>query len=267
MLTIIGCGNPTRGDDGLGPFVVRRLQPRVASLERRDVRAFDAGTDGMAVMFAARGTDELVIVDAARTGVEPGAVYEVPGDVLARDYAPSLNLHDFRWDHALAAGRRIYGASFPRAVTVVLVEAATTAYGLELSEPVGAAAERVIERVEAIVADYVARVPVVGATEACVSLRAGSIYFDAATFDRFLPERDAVTLVRRDDDLFIVPLVDSALGGYLCKRRTAVGDRVVHAEEFFRGHGLVDSSERVLAADWRVDVAAFVVPGVFGARA
>lgn len=266
MLTIIGCGNPTRGDDGLGPFVARRLQTHVASFGRSDVRAFDAGTDGMAVMFAARGTDELVIVDAARTGVEPGAIYEVPGDVLARDYAPSLNLHDFRWDHALAAGRRIYAEAFPRVVTVVLVEVASTAYGLDLSEPVAAAAERVIERLEALVATYAARVPADGVPEACVSLRAGSVYFDAATFERFLPERDAVTLVRRDDDLYIVPLLDSALGGYLCKRRTAAGDRVVHAEEFFREHGLDDASEHVLAADWRADVAALVIPGAFVVR-
>lgn len=156
MLAIIGCGNPTRGDDGVGPFIVRRMQAFVASLGRCDVRVFDAGTDGMAVMFAARGTDELVIVDAARTGVEPGAIYEVPGDELAREYAPSLNLHDFRWDHALAAGRRIYGDAFPRAVSVLLVEVASTAYGLELSEPVAAAAEAVIARLETVIASYLA---------------------------------------------------------------------------------------------------------------
>lgn len=101
---------------------------------------------------------------------------------------------------------------------------------------------------------------------ACVSLRGGSIYFDAATFDRLLCERDAVTLVRRDDDLYIVPLVDSALGGYLCKRRTAAGDRVVHAEAFFREHGFDDSFERDFDAVWRADVAAVVVASAFGAR-
>lgn len=154
MLTIIGCGNPTRSDDGLGPFVARRMCEYIEARGRADVRAFDAGTDGMAVMFAARGSDALVIVDAARTGSEPGAVYEVPGDVLAREYAPSLNLHDFRWDHALAAGRRIFGAAFPAAITVVLVEVECTDFGLSLSAAVAAAAETVITRLEAIVAAY-----------------------------------------------------------------------------------------------------------------
>ncbi len=154
MLTILGCGNPTRSDDGLGPLVARRLRDHIATLGRADVQAFDAGTDGMGVMFAVRGSDALVIVDAARTGVEPGAVYEVPGELLERDYAPSLNLHDFRWNHALAAGRRIFADAFPAAVTVLLVEAESTGFGLELSPLVRAGADAVVARLETIVAAY-----------------------------------------------------------------------------------------------------------------
>ncbi len=153
-MTIIGCGNPTRSDDGLGSFVARKLRAHVGTLGRDDVRVFDAGTDGMAVMFGACGSDALAIVDAARTGAEPGAVYEVPGDVLARDYEPSLNLHDFRWDHALAAGKRIFAQTFPASVTVLLVEVESTAFGLELSPAVSAGAERVIARLSSMVADY-----------------------------------------------------------------------------------------------------------------
>jgi hydrogenase maturation protease len=153
-MTIVGCGNPTRRDDGVGPFVARRLRAHVEALGRSDVRVFDAGTDGMSVMFGARGCDTLAIVDAARTGVEPGATYEVPGDVLARDYVATLNLHDFRWDHALAAGKRIFKDSFPASVTILLVEAADTGFGLELSPAVSAAAERVVARLEAMIANY-----------------------------------------------------------------------------------------------------------------
>ncbi len=154
MLTIIGCGNPMRGDDGIGPAVARRLRDRIASSGWSDVQAVDAGTDGMGVMFSARGSDALVIVDAARTGIEPGAIYEVPGDVLARDYAPSLNLHDFRWEHALGAGRRMFGAAFPASVTVLLVEVDNTGLGLPLSPAVRAAAGTVVERITDIARAY-----------------------------------------------------------------------------------------------------------------
>jgi len=154
VLTIIGCGNLARADDGLGPRVAQRLHAHVVALGRTDVRVLDAGTDGMAVMFAARGSDALVIVDAATTGSPPGAVYEVPGEALARDYEINLNFHDFRWDHAIAAGQRLFADAFPRAVTVLLVEAESTGFSLELSARVSAAADHVVARIERMIAAY-----------------------------------------------------------------------------------------------------------------
>jgi hydrogenase maturation protease len=145
-VAIVGCGNPTRGDDGVGPHVVRALAGR--GVAREGVRLLDAGTDGMAVMYAARGCRSLIVVDAARSGAEPGAIFEVPGAELDDRPPPALSVHEFRWDHALYAARRIYGEEFPREVTVFLVEAKSTDFGLELSAPVAAAAAKVAERIE-----------------------------------------------------------------------------------------------------------------------
>jgi hydrogenase maturation protease len=150
MLTIIGCGNPNRGDDGVGIEVARRLEAHVRATGAA-ARVFDAGTDGMGVMFRARGASRLVIVDASRSGAAPGTIYRVPGAELERQYEPALNLHDFRWDHALYAGRRIFGADFPADVAVVLVEAASVEPGVTLSAPVAAAAGRVVEMIAALI--------------------------------------------------------------------------------------------------------------------
>src|SRR5688572_4002317 len=147
MVAVIGCGNPTRRDDGVGPNVVRALAARGVGIDSR-VRLLDAGTDGMSVMFAARGCRALIVVDACLSGSPPGAVFEVPGAAIERPHEPALTLHDFRWDHALFAGRRMLGVEFPRDVTVLLVEAQTIGFGLELSPPVAAAARQVVERVE-----------------------------------------------------------------------------------------------------------------------
>jgi hydrogenase maturation protease len=144
MIAVIGCGNSNRSDDGVGPAVVRGLVER--GIDNRGVKLLDAGTDGMAVMFAARGCNTLIVVDACRSGSEPGAIFEVPGAEVARDHTPSLNLHDFRWDHALAAGRRIFGAAFPSDVTVFLIEAASVDFGFDLSPPVAAAVDKVVDR-------------------------------------------------------------------------------------------------------------------------
>lgn len=149
VIAVVGCGNSNRRDDGVGPQVIGMLKRR--GLEGATTKLLDAGTDGMAVMFAARGCTSLIVVDAARTGAEPGAIYEVPGAELERPYSPGLNLHDFRWDAALHAGRSIFREAFPRDVTVLLIEAADLDFGIGLTEAVAAAADKVVERIEALV--------------------------------------------------------------------------------------------------------------------
>ena len=148
MIAIIGCGNANRSDDAAGLEVVRALKASGRLMGRADIRLLDAGTDGMAVMFAARGCGTLVLVDCCRTGAEPGAVFEVPGHELESKPMTSLNLHDFRWDNALFAGRKMYGEAFPADVTVYLIEAKTLDFGLGLSPEVADAAEIVLAKIE-----------------------------------------------------------------------------------------------------------------------
>lgn len=154
MLTIIGCGNTNRSDDGAGVYVAQRLQAWLAEHPRRNVRVFDAGTGGMEVMFQARGSTCLVIVDAGKTGSPPGSIYRVPGEELVADRADSYSLHDFRWDHALYAGRRIFRENFPDDVTVFLIEAATLELGLALSAPVKQSADEVVGLIREIITAY-----------------------------------------------------------------------------------------------------------------
>ena len=144
---VIGCGNLARGDDGIGPHVVRTLAHR-GMARVPSVKLLDAGTDGMAVLLAAKACRKLIVIDAVRSGSAPGAVFEVPGRELQDRPPPPMSLHDFRWEHALYAGRRMYGADFPSDITVLLVEIQTMAFGMELSPAVAAAAEKVAVRVQ-----------------------------------------------------------------------------------------------------------------------
>jgi hydrogenase maturation protease len=149
MIAVVGCGNLNRGDDGAGTHVIDALRTR--QLEQHGVRLLDAGTDGMATMFAARGCRSLIVIDACRSGSEPGAIFEVPGSELALRYEPSLNLHDFRWDHALHAGRQIFRDEFPQDVTVFLIEAETVDFGIGLSSSVALATQKVADRIATLV--------------------------------------------------------------------------------------------------------------------
>lgn len=146
-LVVIGCGNLNRSDDAVGVRVVQRLQARFANEPMDDLRLFDAGTGGMDVMFKARGARELIIVDACRSGSEAGAIFRLPGSTIDTAHAPAYSLHDFRWDHAVHAGRRIFGDDFPAALTVYLVEAGSLELGLDLTPAVAAAVDPVCDHI------------------------------------------------------------------------------------------------------------------------
>jgi hydrogenase maturation protease len=156
MIAVIGCGNTNRRDDGVGPDIVRTLRARATdgqdpALLSPQLRLIDAGTDGMAAMFAARGCRSLIVIDACRSGAVPGTVFETHGADFERPYQRAFSLHDFRWDHALHAGRQIFRENFPADVIVLLIEAESVALGVGLSLVVSDAAEIVVERIVELV--------------------------------------------------------------------------------------------------------------------
>ena len=157
-LVIIGCGNLNRSDDGVGVRVLHRLREAWASQWPGPVKLFDGGTGGLEVMFQARGAAALLIIDASRSGSPPGAVFCLPGSEIDGAHQPAYSLHDFRWDHALYAGRRILRDDFPSDVTVYLVEAGSLDLGTDLTPPVADAVDKVCRQVDAQVRAWCASV-------------------------------------------------------------------------------------------------------------
>ncbi len=154
MLTIIGCGNSNRTDDGVGVYVAHCLLQFLQTNPKEKVKVFDAGTGGIEVMFQARGSTRLIIIDASSSGSEAGAIFEVPGEELERTREVSYSLHDFRWDDALYAGRKIFREDFPKDVKVFLIEAESLNYGLEMNQSVIAAADKVVEKLKTVINEY-----------------------------------------------------------------------------------------------------------------
>jgi hydrogenase maturation protease len=149
---VIGCGNLLRGDDGVGPVFVRELHERGIP---SGVRLADGGTAGMDVAFQMRGADRVILVDACRTGADPGTMFEVPGEELA-ELPPleGINLHSFRWDHALAFARWLLKDEYPEHITVYLIEAEALEFGADLSPTVRAAMERLLDIVSARLGEH-----------------------------------------------------------------------------------------------------------------
>ena len=118
------------------------------------VEVADGGTSGMDVAFRMRGADRVVLVDACTSGGEPGSIYRMRGeDVEQLPPLDGINLHSFRWDHALAFGRWVLKDDYPTDIVVYLIEAASFGFGDPLSERVGGAVGELVDHLLAAPAD------------------------------------------------------------------------------------------------------------------
>jgi hydrogenase maturation protease len=162
--------------------LVRRLWERGLPA---GVTCVDGGTGGMDVVFQMRGRAWVVLVDACRrearedvaghkgagfgggtslvavdlvdsvqmllelvpTPSSPvSVIYEVPGEeVESLPLLEGINLHAFRWDHAIAFGRWLLKDEYPRKVTAFLIEGESFAPGAPLSPAVDRAVDELVE--------------------------------------------------------------------------------------------------------------------------
>ena len=143
---VIGVGNPWRGDDGVGWAVAGAVGRRLGTAV--EIRCCDG--EPARLLDAWTGVDLAVVVDAMRSGAQPGAVRVVEADGVAelmRSPAP-VGSHSLGIGQALALGRAL--GRLPGRLVVVGVEGLDHGFGEGLSAPVGAAVD--------VAADLVVRV-------------------------------------------------------------------------------------------------------------
>ena len=70
LVLVVGIGNPDRGDDGVGPVIVRRLKGRVPA----DVRILECGGDALTLLDEWEGFASVILVDAVAPIDRPGRV-------------------------------------------------------------------------------------------------------------------------------------------------------------------------------------------------
>lgn len=143
---IAGVGNELLTDDGFGVHVVRELQETPLP----GVGMFEIGTAILHGLSCLEGAQRVLVIDAVRGGRAPGTIYQF-------DAATSATLPPGASIHALGLREALRflppGCSRPT-VTVLGVEPASLAYGLDLSAVVQAAVPRVVELARSIVTEW-----------------------------------------------------------------------------------------------------------------
>ena len=141
---VVGIGNPDRGDDGIGPLVVRQLIGRVS----RDVAIIERSGDALALIDDWEGRDAVILVDAAAPGGTPGCVHRI--DLLRDALPPELSLsstHGFGVAEAVGLADAL--DLLPAQVIAYAIEGANFDAGAPISPQVAAVTAEVANRVVA----------------------------------------------------------------------------------------------------------------------
>jgi hydrogenase maturation protease len=136
-LIVIGLGNPFRGDDAAGLAVARALgdDPRVIAHEGEPIDLLDRW----------EGAEEVIVVDAARSGAAPGSVHRLDG--LEAPAGAQGSTHALGLGETIALARAVGRA--PARVTVYGIEGERFGAGDELSPMVAAAVRAVTAELRA----------------------------------------------------------------------------------------------------------------------
>jgi hydrogenase maturation protease len=143
---VIGVGNPSRSDDGIGWAVATAAGHRLG--QAVDVRWCD-GEPGR-LLDAWADADLVVVVDAICSGAEPGAIRLLsPSAAESGRSGAHLGTHALGVRQAAALGRAL--GRIPRSLMIVGIEGHDHGFGDTLSEPVAAAVEPAVDLVASIV--------------------------------------------------------------------------------------------------------------------
>ncbi|MEM6394889.1 MAG: hydrogenase maturation protease [Bacteroidota bacterium] len=142
---ILGFGNPTRSDDGVGCYVTAQLGKKLS--EREDLTILDMGTSAFEVLFQLKGHQRIIFVDGViNTGEPDGTLYHLPAAEIEASIQddPMVFLHSLKWDQALSYTRKILQEEYPDDVSVYLLAITNTKLEVGLSEQVEQAADKLV---------------------------------------------------------------------------------------------------------------------------
>lgn len=97
------------------------------------------------------------------------------------------------------------------------------------------------------------------APHATIHVRKGNLYFKASLYQKYFPDLQSAILMKKDKTLFILPVVNANAGGLLLKIRNAQGNRVIHAQDFFRENGIDEELDQMVPVFWDRDSSGLVV--------
>lgn len=140
---VLGLGNILLSDEGLGVRVVERLGENYHF--PLEIQVMDGGTLGLDLLPYLEGVDHLLVIDALETGEEPGTISRLVGDEVPASLSVKISPHQMGLADLLAVAR-LQGL-YPQEVVLLGMQPGSLDPGLDLSPPVEAQVDKMIEEV------------------------------------------------------------------------------------------------------------------------
>ena len=140
---ILGVGNLLLRDEGVGVHVISALRDRELP---DDVELWDGGTASFDLLDTLAGRRQVIIIDAVRTGSEPGTIFRFTPEDISASREQVTSLHQVGLLEALTVAEHLLDSA-PQEVIILGIEPKEINWGLELSPEVEAAVPKVIELV------------------------------------------------------------------------------------------------------------------------
>ena len=142
-LMVIGCGNLLASDDGVGIEIIRRLQEMELP---QGVEIVEAGTLGLQLLDIWEEAEQVIIVDAVRSGEPVGTVHLFDASLLPPREIMPLSSHGINVIDAIALGKLM--GRIPSLVRIVGVEILSSEpFNEGLTPQVARAVPQAIQRV------------------------------------------------------------------------------------------------------------------------
>jgi len=140
---ILGVGNLLLRDEGVGVHVISALRDRELP---DDVELWDGGTASFDLLDTLAGRRQVIIIDAIRTGSEPGTIFRFTPEDISASREQVTSLHQVGLLETLNLAEHLLDSA-PEEVIILGIEPKEIDWGLELSAEVEAAVLKVIELV------------------------------------------------------------------------------------------------------------------------
>ncbi len=129
---VIGLGNPLMSDEGIGGFLISKLQ--YLSDNYADVDFTDAGTGGISLLHLFEHRQKAILIDCAFMNTEPGTFRRfTPEYVTSVKQLANYSLHEADLLRIIAMAKQL--GQCPDELVIFGIEPLTIEPGDKLSEP------------------------------------------------------------------------------------------------------------------------------------